>query len=240
VELRELLTTLRARWKFVVALILSGVVGAFVITWTITPVYESTVRVYFSASGNAVPDQIQLGVYTSQRVNSYAALAEDDSVLEGAVNRAGVDITPEALAERAEVEVVSDSVVLLLSVRDSNPEVARTLTDAYAAQVVDMVTEIEAPRAGDDESSPVQATIQSTASVSSGPVSPDRTLGLAVGALLGLLFGVGGALLRELSASKDDEAPAPTRPHAPPPLPSSAAAGDVTDRLTGVGRAPSR
>lgn len=212
-ELRQLMTTLRRRWKFVVAIFLSGVIGAFVLSMAVTPMYESTVRVYLSASDNGAFDQVQMGMYTSLRAKSYAALAEDATVMKRVIERAGVNTTSEALAGQADIEVVPDTVVLLLTVRDADPDVAGQIADAYAQEIAATVNDLENP--GGRKSSPVAAKPQGGASVSGEPVSPDVPLNVAVGAILGLLFGVGGAALRELMADKPVEIPAGRRPLPP-------------------------
>lgn len=212
-ELRELLTTLGRRWKFVVAVFLSGLLGALLVTLVMTPMHEASVRVYLSASGNEVFDQVQMGMYTSQRAKSYAALADDAAVREDVIARAEVDTTAEDLAGRTDIEVVPDTVVIRLAVRDSDPEVARKLADAYAAEIASTVTRLERPtavKAGDRPASPITARPQSKASVSNGPVSPDWALNLGIGALLGLLFGIGGAVVREVLAT-DPDGPPPVR-----------------------------
>lgn len=193
------MTTLGRRWKFVLALFLAGVVGAFAVSLAVTPMYEATVRVYFSASGNGVLDQVQMGTYTQQRAKSYAALAEDPTVLQGVIDKTRVDTTPEELAGRVQLEVIQDTVVLKLSVQDPDAQVARKLADAYTTAIATTVQKAESVSvAGGQAQSAVTARPQGPASVSSGPVSPDFPLNVAVGALLGLLFGVGGAVLREI------------------------------------------
>lgn len=214
-DLRQLVTTLRRRGRFVVAVFLSGLVGAFLISVVVTPMHEATVRVYLSASGNEVFDQVQMGLYTAQRAKSYAALAEDDTVLRNVIDRAGAAATPEDLAERVDLEVLPETVVLRLAVRDADPAVARKLAEAYAAEIATTVAKLERPAAGagGDRRSPVTARTLGEPSLSDGPVSPNLPLNLAVGALLGLLFGIGGALLREsLAEASMDRAPLPPRP----------------------------
>lgn len=221
-ELLQLLTTLRRRWKFVVSVFLAGVLAALAVSLLMPARYESTVRVYLSASANDVFDQVQMGMYTSQRAKSYAALAEDTSVLEGVIERSKVDVTPEALADRVEIEVIPDTVVLHVAVRDGEPAVAQQLADAYAAEIAATVTKLERPAttgAGERPQSPIVARPQGKASVSSDPVSPNLPLNVAVGAILGLLFGVGGAVLRELLA---EQRPADLPPEDPRTLRSRA------------------
>lgn len=216
-DLHQLLTTLRRRWKFVVAIFLSGLIGAFVFSLAMPQLYESTVRVYFSSNGNTAVDQVQLGTYTAQRVKSYAALAEDTSVLQGVIKRSKVDTTPEAFQENVRIEVIPDTVVLRIAVRDASPRIARTLADAYAAEIGSTIGKFERPTvgAGPKVPSPIEARSQGSASVSSGPVSPNMSLNVGVGAVLGLLFGIGGAVLRELATSKPVDVPPASRRTAP-------------------------
>ena len=203
-ELRQLVRTLRRRWKFVVIMFLLGLIGAVLITVSITPSYRSNARIYVTATSTSTTDAYALGLYSEQRIASYADLAKDPAVLTRVIREVGLDVTPQDLANRISATPVPSTVILQISVLDSDPEAARTIARAEAAEVVKMVATLEAPSAkGSDNndpqgSAPIVARVAGDASFSALPVSPNLPLNVIVGALLGLLFGVAGAVLRDL------------------------------------------
>lgn len=209
VELHQLLATLRRRWKFVVAVLLTGIIAGVAASVLMPKTYESTVRVFFSGGANSGPDQYSVGIYIANRAKSYAEIAQDGNVVNKVIDRAHVKTTADDLMSRTTVEVPQDTVVLRIAVDDTNPDTARRLADAYADQVSDTVADLEKPAVASKKShvtSAVTARPEGKATVSNEPVSPNIPLNVGVGAILGLVFGVGGAVVREIM-SQDTQQP---------------------------------
>ena len=91
-ELRQLFRTLRRRWKFTVTVLLLGIIGAGVVTSSITPTYKSEARVYITATSTGTLDAYNVGIYSATRIASYADLAKDPAVLQRVIKRVGVDM----------------------------------------------------------------------------------------------------------------------------------------------------
>lgn len=202
-ELRQLLRTLRRRWKFTVIVFLLGLVGAGVLTSAIAPSYESQARIYIASSSSGTLDAYNVGIYSAQRVASYADLATDPTVLERVIKRVGLDLTPSELAGRVTVTAVLNTVILQVNVTDSDPQVAREIARAEAAEIVKLVATLETPPASTESDGaagqpPIVARLNGDASYNASPVSPSLILNLAVGGILGLLVGVAGAVMRDL------------------------------------------
>jgi capsular exopolysaccharide synthesis family protein len=201
VELRQLLRTLRRRWKFTVVVFVLGLVGAGLVTSTITPSYKSDARVYITASTTGTLDAYNVGIYSAARIASYADLAKDPSVLQRVIKRVGLDMTPGELAPHVTATAVPNTVILQVSVTDSDPQTARELARAESNEIVKLVASLETPDEGtngEDPVSPIIARLAGDASFNANPVSPSLPLNLVVGALLGILIGVAGAVLREM------------------------------------------
>lgn len=202
-ELRQLLRTLRRRWKFIVVVFFLGIVGAGAVTSTITPQYSSTSRVYVTATASGSVDALQQGVYSAQRITSYADLAKSPSVLAQVIRQTGVDMTTDELAARMTTTAVLNTVILKIDVKDPDPKQAQVLAGAEADQVVSLVSTLETPKQTSSSKSarvpaPIVAKQAGDASFSSAQVSPNLTVNLVVGAMLGLLLGLAGAVLRDL------------------------------------------
>jgi capsular exopolysaccharide synthesis family protein len=201
VELRQLLRTLRRRWKFTVVVFILGLVGAGLVTSAITPSYKSDARVYITASTTGTLDAYNVGIYSAARIASYADLAKDPAVLQRVIKRVGLDMTPGELAPHVTATAVPNTVILQVSVTDSDPQIARELARAESNEIVKLVASLETPTEGtngEDPVSPIIARLAGDASFNANPVSPSLPLNLAVGGLLGILIGVAGAVLREM------------------------------------------
>ena len=201
-ELRHLVQTLRRRWKFAVSLFLLGIGIAAAVTSTIPPTYSSTARVYVSATSQGNIEAFQFSIYSSQRVTSYAALAYEPAVLQRVIDKVGLKETPAELAKRITTEAVPSTVIVKVVAVDASPSVARRIAAAEAEEITALVERLETPKntsdKGDDPVAPVNAKVAGEATYDAKPIAPNMPLNIAVGALLGLLVGVGGAALREM------------------------------------------
>src|SRR5688500_18091061 len=105
--------TLRKRWRFVTAVFLLCVLGAWTITSLTTPKYSSTTRIYFSTVGAATVGAVgALGCYASQRITSYAERTQGPAVLSAVLKSAAVDESPAELAEQITATVTPNTAVL--------------------------------------------------------------------------------------------------------------------------------
>ncbi len=181
--------------------LLLGIIGAGVLTSSITPTYKSQARVYITATSTGTLDAYNVGIYSATRIASYADLAKDPAVLQRVIKRVGADMTPAELAPNVTAEAQPNTVILLIGVTNSDPEMARELARAEGNEVVKLVASLETPSKGvngEDPVSPIVARLAGDASFNANPVSPNLGLNLAVGMLLGLLVGVAGAVLRDM------------------------------------------
>ena len=198
-EFRDYLRILRRRWLLVALSTLIVVGAASAYTFTATPVYQSTARLFINAAGDGgetTAGAYQGGLFTQQRVASYAELITTDSLAEAVNDDLGLNLTPAELENKVTATVSPQTVVLDVSAQDASPARAQAIAQAYADGMTDLIRRIETP---DGQTSPLaQAKIPEPATLPSAPVSPQpvRNLGLAL--VLGLLLGVGLAVAREL------------------------------------------
>jgi capsular exopolysaccharide synthesis family protein len=202
VDLRQLLRTLQHQWRFVAAVFGACVVIAAGLTSIIAPMYSSTAQIYITATGQSLgnADPFNASLYAQQRITSYAALATDPSVLKKVIERVGSSLTTDELAKQTSSVVTPGTFILPITVKDKNPGSAQDLANAMADEIAALVTQLETPPATATNKNPAPALAAQTpgeASYNPDPVSPNLTLNVIVGGLLGLLVGVAGAVLRE-------------------------------------------
>lgn len=194
-DLRDYLTVLRARKLLIAfcALVMIGLAAIF--TWSATPQYASSARLFVSTSGSDDTQALQGSQFSLQRVKSYADLLTGQQIAKRVVDELKLDESPKDLAEQISATSKLDTVILTVTVTDPSPERAKMLVDAVSEQFVSYVAELETPP-GKDEAT-IKATVVDPGTEPTSPVSPRPQRNLALGLVLGLLIGVGVALLRE-------------------------------------------
>lgn len=197
VDLRDYLRTIRRRWALIAVTLLAVVGAAATLTATATPLYASSARIFVSTTPTTESDAYQGGLFSAQRVTSYADLIQNSRDLaQTVITDLSLDLTPDELISKVESEVVPETVIIGLTVKDPDPAEAQRLAQAYADALSDMVRELETP---EGSSSPLlKATTVDPATRSSAPVSPNPVRNIGLGVALGLLLGLAVALLREV------------------------------------------
>uniref|UniRef100_UPI003B3BAE16 polysaccharide biosynthesis tyrosine autokinase n=1 Tax=Nakamurella sp. TaxID=1869182 RepID=UPI003B3BAE16 len=197
VDLREYLRVLRRQWVVVlVGLLVGAAVGVGLIVRA-TPLYSSTARLFVSTPGSdsANAQMYQGGLFSQQRVTSYADLIKGSTVAERVLARVGSDQAPAALVNQITATADPNSVILQVSVTDPSPERAQLLAQTTAEVFTDYVGELESSE--DPARSPIRANIVDDANLPTGPVYPRPLITIGLGAIVGLLVGLAAAWLRE-------------------------------------------
>jgi capsular exopolysaccharide synthesis family protein len=195
-DLRDYLRVLRRHWLlilvcFVAALALSGLVTSRMI-----PEYSSSSRIFISTNNSSSDQAYQNGLFSTQRVASYADLVTGKDMAADVIDDLGLGMDPTELSRKVTAQAVPETVLLTISVTDPDPDMAQVLTRTYGEQLALLVADLETPPGGD---TPVlKATTVDSATLPTVAVSPNWTRNLGLAGVLGLLLGFGLAVLREL------------------------------------------
>lgn len=195
-DLRDYLRTLRKRWLIVLLCTVLATGAAVGATMLMTPVYEAKTQLFVSTTGGGnVADAYQGTLFTQQRVKSYADIVSAPSVTRPVVDNLGLRGSPGKLAHKISTEVPLDTVLINISVQDTDPARARNIANAVSAEFAQVVTELETPE--NRVQAPVKVSLVKPAGTPRTPVSPRPLVNVALGVLVGLAVGVGAAVLRE-------------------------------------------
>lgn len=195
-EIADYLRILRRRWMSVLACVV--VLGAVALAYTLaqTKMYASNTTLFISTGAtNDSSVQFQSGQYTQDRVQSYVNLVTSRDLASKVIEAAGLDLTPTELAKQVSADTALNTVNITITAKDADPHAAQKIAQAYAEQMVDMVRQLETPPGTTQPT--IKATIIDNASFDDDAVSPKLPLYLGAGLVLGLLIGVGQAVLRE-------------------------------------------
>lgn len=196
-ELGDYLDVLRSRWLTVAAVTLIVLAAAAAATLLTTPQYTSSTRMFFAVQGGeTVSDLAQGSTFTEKQMASYAEVAKSPLVLEPVNDSLNLESDVRQLADALNVTVATDTTILVVSATNEDAVLARDIANAVADQLASTVGGLSPERP--DGSETVRATMLSEAQVADSPSSPNTARNLGLGFVLGLLLGVGAALLREV------------------------------------------
>ncbi|MCV7343913.1 polysaccharide biosynthesis tyrosine autokinase [Mycolicibacterium rhodesiae] len=197
-NLRDVAKLLRTRWITVGVTAMVVVLGAVAYTLLTTPLYQASTRLFVSATsgGSSVSDLYQGNLFSQQRVLSYAELLNGETVAQRTIDKLGLDMSAETLRSRIKATAKPDTVLIDVEVLDESPVRARDIANTLSDEFVGLVNELETPKAGDQPNARV--VVEQRASIPSKPVVPNPVRNIALGLGLGLLVGVGLAVLRDL------------------------------------------
>jgi capsular exopolysaccharide synthesis family protein len=197
VRFQDLARLIRTRWLIITAIAILSVLGAAVATWMTTPQYQSSTRLYVSAtSGASAAERFQGNRLSQERVLSYTELLKGQSLAQRTVDKLNLDITADELRSKVKATAKVDTVLINVAVRDASPVRARDIANALSDEFVVMVRELETPGPGDRPDARV--VVEQRASVPQAPVTPQKARNLALGLILGVTLGIAVAVLRDL------------------------------------------
>ena len=193
---REYIDIVRERWRHIAAGLLLGLLGAVAVTLLMPRQYQAPVTVIVAvqpdadAQAGATDEEI-----SAQRLSTYVELMRSRRLADGVVEELRLPVAPEDLAERISVTTTPDSALLTATVTDGSPDQAVRVANAVADRFISDVAEIEQP-ADRNRRPPVAAKVFEAAAAPAELVAPRPVPYLLTGLLLGLVAGLGAALLR--------------------------------------------
>ena len=198
-QLSEFLSVLRLRWKLIAAAVLLAVMAAAALTFTTTPVYQASARIYLSAeraSTEANPGG-GLFVLTNDDLETYVSILDTPAVLDPLRRELGM---APGHPVSASASVTGNTSILTVVARSSDAQEAADVANEVGPQLAKVAGKFSTLLASSGQqvvSSPIQP-----ATAPARPVSPDPVRNIGLGLLSGLVIGVGLAFLRHALDTK--------------------------------------
>lgn len=194
-EIRDYLRILRRSWIIIVAVTLAGLLGAGVASVLIKPTYTAETQLFVAIqSSGSVQEMAQGNTFSQARVQSYVKTVTTPTVLQPVIESLGLPFTSNELADKIKASTDLNTVLISVSVSDTSPVQAAAIAQAVANSLVQAVDTLERPKTGG--SSPVRLSVVTPASAPSAPSAPNTKLNLTLGIFVGLILGIGIAVLR--------------------------------------------
>jgi succinoglycan biosynthesis transport protein ExoP len=193
-ELRDYLRIARKRVWLIVAATLLFTAAAFGTSLATTPVYQGTAKLLVVAKtdpAGGTASAYEGALLSQQLVKSFAQILESRTTAEAALRLDAQPFTPRQLQAKISAEPVTDTLLIDLSVEDTDPARAKRLANSVARAFIGAVPEFQSGSA-------LRVSLVEPALTPTTPVRPRTKLNMALGVTLGLMLGLGFAFLREL------------------------------------------
>jgi succinoglycan biosynthesis transport protein ExoP len=192
-ELRDYLRMLRKRaWLIAISALLCPT-SALTLSLATTPVYQGTAKLLVVAKtdpGGGTASAYEGALLSQQLVKSFAQIIESRTTAEAALRLDPQPFTPRQLQARINAEPVTETLLINLSVEDTNPARAKRLANSVARAFIMAVPGLQSGSA-------LRVSLVEPALTPTEPIRPRTRLNVALGLLLGLMLGGGLAFLRE-------------------------------------------
>ncbi|HEX8508434.1 MAG TPA: polysaccharide biosynthesis tyrosine autokinase [Propionibacteriaceae bacterium] len=200
-DLRDYLVILRRRWLSLVIVTVAVLAVTSAVTLLLPKQFTATTRLFFAVQGgDSVTDLAQGSTFTEKQMVSYAEVATSPLVLDKVITQLKLATTAEALAQQVTATAPTNTVILEISATNPSNTQAARIVNSIGEQLTSVTGELSPPGRGDTQA--VKATILAKALTPLRPSSPVVPRNLGLGLALGLLLGIGTALLRHLMDTK--------------------------------------
>ena len=192
ISLVELFGIIKKHFKTIVLTTLATtVIAALYTLFLVTPMYQSTTEMLVtqSSSENTMVSQSDINTSISL-INTYEDIIRNNVILDPVIDELDLEMTTGALRDNVTIQSGNNSQVFSIRVEHENPyqasEIANTTADIFQDRIYDIMNVDN-------------VTIISEATPNLNPASPNNTLNIIIGFLLGAMIGVGLIFLKELT-----------------------------------------
>ena len=193
-DLRTCVRATRRRWWLVLLTVFAALGVAAIGNAMTVPQYATSVTFFVTTPSEGVTDSYQGGLFSQQRVKSYAALLTGDRLARAVADEVG--LSAEQVQARVSARPVPDTVLLQAVVLDPDPVRSERVARALSGRFVELVSFLETPAGGSTPA--VKVDVVAGLTVDPVPVSPQSVRNLLLAGLVGLVLGVALAILREV------------------------------------------
>jgi len=183
-ELREFLRIFRKRLKLIVAMTALCAAAGVGTSLATTPVYQGTAKLLVVAKtdpAGGTASAYEGALLSQQLVKSFAQILESRAIAEAALRLDPQPLTARQLQQKVHAEPVIDTLLIDLSVEDTDPARAKRLTNGVARAFIQNLPELQ-------NGSTLRVSLVEPALTPSQPLKPRTKLNSALGLAIGLIL----------------------------------------------------
>lgn len=199
IDLLELAGVLwRKLWAIVACLVIGAVLAGGYTKLMVTPQYTATSMIYILGQTTSISSVADLQL-SSELTADFTIMAKSRSVIQSVIKELDLDMSYEQLVEAVDLENPTDSHILKIHVTNSDPKLAKTISNAMAEAVAENISSVMAT----DKPSIAEKAITPKA-----PSSPNLTKNIAMGGIVAAAIAVAiivlGYLLDDTIKTEED------------------------------------
>ncbi len=189
-SIRDLFRTIWQRLWIIVLVTLALVAAAVGFGLYQTPMYEASIKVLVGQK-QGLTDTPGDVIGLQQLTQTITELADTGTVADAVIEERGLQTPADEFLETMTVEPIGETQVIEISYTDPDPQQASAVANTIGKVVSEQVSEVSS------NANSITATSVEEAAVPETPVSPNLLLNGVLALFLGLVLGVGLALLLE-------------------------------------------
>lgn len=189
----------RANLRIIFVMFSLALLVGFIYTSRQPVVYTATSKGYVAVnSGSSVSDVFSATSLAQQKLSQYVGLVSSTRVADDVISQLKLSESPGDIASRFSAVGATDNPSLTIFAKAGSPAEARDLANAVIGAMSKEAARLEsaARPPGAPASSLVKLVPTEQAALPTSPTSPDYPINLAVGGIIGIVLGYGGALVR--------------------------------------------
>lgn len=192
ISLQDLFKTLRKRlWLIVMSTVIAATIAGVISFLVMTPIYQASTQILVNQTERQSEAFTSQDIQTNlQLINTYNVVIKSPAILNKVIEELDLNETAGSLNSKVTVNSEQNSQVVTVSVQDPNQKQAVDIANTIAN-----VFEQEIPQLMNVDNVNILSPAVMPANPS--PVKPDPMLNMAIGAVIGLMLGVGLAFLLE-------------------------------------------
>ncbi|WP_297633630.1 Wzz/FepE/Etk N-terminal domain-containing protein [uncultured Clostridium sp.] len=191
INILDIAEIIKKRYKIIAITTVIGLIISLIISFfIITPKYETSVKLFIGKSEtkiNSGYDNNEVQMYQNL-LSTYSDVITTNDLVQQALNQGGIDLTPQKVLKNLQVTPKANTQIMEIDYRDTNPgravSVINNITNSFIQR-----SKILIPNSN------VQ--ILEKASYPQKAVSPNKTLYVLLGIILGILVGLAIIFVQE-------------------------------------------
>jgi capsular polysaccharide biosynthesis protein/Mrp family chromosome partitioning ATPase len=137
-------TIVRWRWPILLAFLAIAAVGIAVYHGTAGTKYTASTELFLRAPDVKTSSSAYQGdLFSRQRAQTYVKMFHSDELAQMVIDRLGLTETPQQLVSKVSATTVKDTVLMVVSVTDSNPQRAANIANGYGDVLGTYVAKLE-------------------------------------------------------------------------------------------------
>lgn len=186
----EVLKSIKKRIPLILLLVITFVAASGAISYTLMkPVYQASTQILINQNDAAAQEFTTQDINTNlQLISTYNLIIKSKVILNDVIAELNLDETHQSLNDKIAVSNVENTQVITIDVTDPTMEnavlIANTTASIFEEKIPDLMKVDNVKILATAEVPPVPA-----------PIKPDPLMNMAIGAVLGLLFGAGLSIL---------------------------------------------